>query len=89
MAKKEYFMVQTSTLIGSGFAGFCALRSGPLTGTWMRPYAEHEARARAEAAADAAFRASGAYPGHRFMAAVVRVDGGRAVVCQSRGRRGW
>jgi hypothetical protein len=87
---KEYFLVHTATLVGGGFAGFNCVVSGQVSpGGYMKRYEEHPARERAEAAAEEVFRASGAYPGYRFMAAVVRVDGGRAVVCQSRGRRGW
>ena len=44
---------------------------------------------RACAAAEAVFLASGNFPGHQRMSALVRVDGGRAIVCQRRGRKGW
>jgi len=96
---KKYILIRTVSKMGSGFAGYCATMGAmpghphegyralaPGVSDRMEP---HEGLLRAQAAAEAVFAASGSFPGMRRMTALVRVDGGRAVVCQSRGRLGW
>ena len=93
---KQYIEICTITLIGGNFAGYDGVDAAP-AGARFEGYRAlgpgerepHEGLARALAAARAVFEATGDFPGARFMAALVRVDGGRAIVCQARGRRGW
>jgi len=54
-----------------------------------QPFVADEAIARAKDAALAVFKAPGESPGRLPKRALVRTDGGRAVVCQTRGRAGW
>lgn len=88
--KRKYAEVYSTTLAGGGFAGYNAVnsrygidkdgtRKGKALAEWWR----------ACLATETAFRASGKFPGYRLMRATVRVDGGRAIVCQRRGRYGW
>ena len=99
MNGKRYIKIQTITLLGGGFAGYNGVW-GAAPGTQYEGFRALEPGVsdrqepvegldRAMDAAKAAFTKTRAFPGQRFMAAVVRVDGGRAIVCQSRGRRGW
>ena len=87
--QREYFEVRTATLIGGGFAGFNAVDSDGGVVDGERSPEAVEKYHRACAAAEAVFRKSGHFPGYRRMNCFVRVDGGRAVVCMRRGRRGW
>ena len=87
--KRVYAEVYATTLVDGGFAGYntVASRHGIVAG---RRKGEALAQYyRALDAAEAAFRASGKFPGYRPMRAIVRVDNGLAIVCQSRGRKGW
>ena len=99
MSKKQYILIYTVPLlspssplydgvwaapVGHPHAGFRPLP--PAGAGRQEPYEGFE---RARKAATATFEATGSFPGLRFMAALVRVDGGRAVVCTSRGRKGW
>ena len=93
---KQYIRVFTTSLVGGGFAGANEVEGWEYHPSLRvafpaseRTPAQAEAVTRAEEAARSAFAASGKFPGHRHMAALVRVDGGRAVVCGRRGRRGW
>jgi hypothetical protein len=97
---KRYIKIHTITLIGHGFSGYNGVWGAPPGARYegfraLEPGSGHDGQEpvegleRALDAAEAVFKATGAYPGHRFMTAVVRVDGGRAVVCKARGRRGW
>lgn len=87
--KREYFEVNTTTIVGGGFAGFNAVGSRGGVANGGRTPEAVEKYHRALAAAEAVFRASGHFPGYRAMKCVVRVDGGRAIVCMRRGRKGW
>lgn len=96
---KRYIKIRTITLTGGDFAGHNALDGAP-AGAQHEGYRALEPGIsdrrepvegldRALEAARAVFETSGSFPGFRPLSALVRVDGGRAVVCQSRGRRGW
>ena len=93
---KTYITVTTTALVGGGFAGINAVVGAEYCSPLgisipkaNRTSKEVEALQRAETAAEAVFRATGRFPGSARMSARVRVDGGRAVVCASRGRWGW
>lgn len=91
--KREYFKVFACSLIGGGFSGFNTVDSDSgfdcSGGEATRSNEAVQKYLRACAAAESVFRASGHFPGYRWMSAMVRVDGGRAIVCQRRGRKGW
>lgn len=93
---KKYVLVMTTSMIGAGYAG----ANGVIGREWhaffkmvmpkaVRTAEEAEDIVRAERAAEEVFRGTGHFPGLGVMTALVRVDGGRAVVCTSRARRGW
>jgi len=92
-SSREYYTVFTCSLVGGGYAGFNGVTSlsgiTQIDGESGRTKEAVEKYRRACAAAEAVFRASGNFPGGRKMVAVVRVDGGRAIVCHRRGRKGW
>ena len=89
MTHRKYAEVFTASLVGGGFSGFNTTDSDFGVESGARSAEAAAAYTRACAAAEAAFRASGAFPGYRPMRATVRVDGSRAIVCMARGRHGW
>ncbi len=91
---KKYIHVFTAGTVGSGSAGFSEVDSGDPASARMAPTVVRsgpmsDAHYAAERVAYEAFRSTGDFPGLRAMSALVRVDGGRAVLCMRRGRVGW